>query len=123
MCLLDLPEFPCRKVIVALLLGAGRSFGQAEDKEPVAVVEIGGAGEWGLNGGSNFGPSLAVEVTPIEHWLELEAGEPVEKPLIPSPARRFSISCSGRGQSEDSVGIWSQAVDRALAAATNNRLV
>jgi hypothetical protein len=48
---------------------------KAEDKEPSAVVEIGGAGEWGLrDGGSSFGPTVAVEFTPIEHWLEIEAG-------------------------------------------------
>ncbi len=44
-------------------------------KESVAVVEIGGAPSWGItSGGSNFGPTVAVEVTPIENWLELEAG-------------------------------------------------
>lgn len=48
---------------------------QAEDKEPSAVLEIGGAGEWELrDGGSRFGPAAAIEVTPIENWLEIEAG-------------------------------------------------
>jgi hypothetical protein len=47
---------------------------QAEEKEPTAIIEIGGAGEWGLPGGSNFGPSVAVEFTPIKDWLEIEAG-------------------------------------------------
>jgi hypothetical protein len=43
--------------------------------EHAAVLELGGAGEWELtNPGSRFGPTLAVEVTPIEHWLELELG-------------------------------------------------
>ena len=43
--------------------------------EPAAVVEIGGAAGWNLkDAGSSFGPDLAVEVTPIENWLELEAG-------------------------------------------------
>ena len=47
----------------------------AEEKEPVAIVEIGGAGEWGLKeGGSSFGPTVAVEFSAIEHWLEIEAG-------------------------------------------------
>ena len=51
------------------------AFGQSVDKEPVAVVELGGASSWNLNGGgSSFGANLAVEVTPIENWLELEAG-------------------------------------------------
>ncbi len=46
---------------------------QAEEKEPIAVVELGGAAEWGLGGGSGFGPSAAVEFSPIKNLL-LEAG-------------------------------------------------
>jgi len=46
---------------------------KAEDKEPSAVVEIGGAGEWGLGGGSGFGPSAALELSPIKSLL-LEVG-------------------------------------------------
>jgi len=39
------------------------------------VVELGGAASWNTQDGtSSFGPSVAVEVTPIENWLELEAG-------------------------------------------------
>jgi hypothetical protein len=45
------------------------------DNEPAAILEVGGAAGWNLrDGGSSFGPDLAVEVTPIENWLELEAG-------------------------------------------------
>ncbi len=62
------------ELFATLLLFAGQAFGQAEDKEPAAIAEIGAAGEWGLHGGSAFGPALAGEVTPIEHWLEIEAG-------------------------------------------------
>jgi hypothetical protein len=47
---------------------------QAEEKEPNAIIELGGAGEWGLPGTSSFGPSAAVEFTPIKDWLEIEAG-------------------------------------------------
>ena len=50
---------------------------QSVDKEPepVAIVELGGAAGWDLKGGgSSFGWDLAVEFTPIEKWLELEAG-------------------------------------------------
>jgi hypothetical protein len=47
---------------------------QAEDKEPIAIVELGAAGEWGLPGASSYGPSLAVEFTLIKDWLEIEAG-------------------------------------------------
>jgi hypothetical protein len=44
------------------------------EKEPTAIVELGGAGEWGFPGTSSFGPSAAVEFTPIKDWLEIEAG-------------------------------------------------
>jgi hypothetical protein len=47
---------------------------QAEDKEPTAIVELGGAGEWDSPASSSFGPSAAVEFTPIKEWLEIEAG-------------------------------------------------
>ena len=47
---------------------------QAEEKEPSAIIELGGAGEWGLPSASSFGPSAAIEFTPIEHWLEIEVG-------------------------------------------------
>jgi hypothetical protein len=68
--------FACGKMtmgfIAALLLFAGTAL--AEDKEPSAVVEIGGVGEWGLGGGSSFGPAVAIEVTLLKNWLEIEAG-------------------------------------------------
>ena len=36
---------------------------------------MGGATSYSItDGGSSFGPTAAVEVTPIENWLELEAG-------------------------------------------------
>jgi hypothetical protein len=46
----------------------------AEDKEPTAIVELGVAGEWDSPASSSFGPSAAVEFTPIKEWLEIEAG-------------------------------------------------
>lgn len=58
-------------VSVATLLSAQA---RAEDKEPVAIVEIGSAGDWSLSGGSSFGPSAAIEFTPIKNWLEIEVG-------------------------------------------------
>jgi hypothetical protein len=62
-------------LIAFLFLCAGDAFAQSLEKEPAAIVELGGAANWNLNGGgSSFGPSAAVEVTPIEKWLELEAG-------------------------------------------------
>jgi hypothetical protein len=58
-----------------LFLFAGNTLAQAAEDEPAAVVELGGAASWNLkDGGSSFGPDVAVEVTPIENWLELEAG-------------------------------------------------
>jgi len=46
-----------------------------EDKDPVAILEVGAATSWEFNGGAAvFAPNLAVEVTPIENWLEVEAG-------------------------------------------------
>ena len=59
-------------LIAALLFFTASA--RAEEKEPTAIIEIGGAGEWGLPGASSFGPSAAVEFTPIKDWLEIEAG-------------------------------------------------
>ena len=67
---------PTKSLLLAsLLLSSGNTFAQGVNQEPAAVVEVGGAAGRDLkNGGSSFGPDLAVEVTPIENWLELEAG-------------------------------------------------
>jgi len=69
-------------VFSALLLCCAQAFAQAADsaeKTPTAslepIFELGAAAAWDLKGGaSSFGPTVAVEVTPIENWLELEAG-------------------------------------------------
>jgi len=61
----------------AVFLCSVGAFGQAVDKEPeaAAIVELGGATGWSIrNAASSFGPTVAIEVTPIEKWLELEAG-------------------------------------------------
>ena len=59
----------------SLFLCSEMAFAQPVDKDPLAIVELGGAAGWSLkNGGSTFGADAAVEVTPIENWLELEAG-------------------------------------------------
>jgi|SRR5579863_784360 len=61
--------------MVLLFLFAGNVFAWAAEEEPAAIVELGGAASRDLKGGgSSFGPDVAVEVTPIENWLELEAG-------------------------------------------------
>src|ERR1700749_3938030 len=45
------------------------------DKDPAAILEIGAATSWEVTGGAaTFAPNFAVETTPIENWLELEAG-------------------------------------------------
>ena len=62
-------------MMAALFLCTGNAFAQSVEKEPAAIVELGGAANWNVkDGGSGFGPTVAVEVTPIEKWLELEAG-------------------------------------------------
>lgn len=54
---------------------SGRAFTQSREDEPAAVIEFGGTAERSLTESqSSFGPTAAVEVTPIENWLELEAG-------------------------------------------------
>jgi len=51
------------------------SFAQSLEKDPATVVELGGAAGRSLTEGqSSFGPTVGFEVTPIENWLELEAG-------------------------------------------------
>jgi hypothetical protein len=47
----------------------------SDDKDPAAILEIGAATSWNVTGGAaTFAPNFAVETTPIENWLELEAG-------------------------------------------------
>jgi hypothetical protein len=46
-----------------------------QDKDAIAILELGAATNWNFSGGAaTFAPNLAAEITPIEHWLELEAG-------------------------------------------------
>ncbi len=62
-------------LMASLFLCSANAFAQSVDKEPAAVLEIGAAPDRSLKGGGwSFGPTVAVEVTPIENWLELEAG-------------------------------------------------
>jgi hypothetical protein len=57
------------------LMCAGAAHGADKEKEPSAILEIGGASEWSLqNGAAGLGPSVAVEFDAIKEWLELEAG-------------------------------------------------
>lgn len=60
---------------VSLFLSPASVFSQSPEKEPVAIAEVGAAGSWNIkDGGGSFGPTVAVEFTPIENWLELEVG-------------------------------------------------
>jgi hypothetical protein len=62
-------------LIVPFLLSAGNALAQSAEKEPVAIMELGGAGSWSVKDGrASFGPTIAVEVTPIDNWLEVEVG-------------------------------------------------
>jgi hypothetical protein len=46
-----------------------------EDKDPKIILELGAATNWNFSGGAaTFAPNLAAEITPIENWLEIEAG-------------------------------------------------
>jgi hypothetical protein len=61
-------------LLVALCAGTASGQSVAEEKER-AVVEVGAAAFRSITDPSNsFGPSVAVEITPIKHWLELEFG-------------------------------------------------
>jgi hypothetical protein len=64
-------------LVAGLIATAGQTLAgeRSDDDRHGAVLEIGTAGEWGLKDGkTSIGPSIAIEVTPIEHWLEIEAG-------------------------------------------------
>ena len=62
-------------LLISLFFCIGNALAQTDDKEPVAVIELGAAANRSLTEGqSSFGPTVAVEATPIENWLELEAG-------------------------------------------------
>jgi hypothetical protein len=65
-----------KSVVLAVLLAwAGNAWAQPSGDDPAAVVEVGGAASRSFKDGArSYGPDLAVEVTPIEKWLELEAG-------------------------------------------------
>jgi hypothetical protein len=73
----------CLFLFLCLLAHGRTSFGQSsghpqvanDDKDPKAILELGAATSWNLSGGAaTFAPNLAAEITPIENWLELEAG-------------------------------------------------
>ena len=54
---------------------SGHSQEASDAKDPAAILEIGAATSWNVTGGAaTFAPNFAVETTPIENWLEIEAG-------------------------------------------------
>lgn len=62
-------------LIACLGFSFGNAFAQSVEEEPAAIVELGAATSWNVKGGAaTFAPDFAVEVTPIENWLELELG-------------------------------------------------
>jgi hypothetical protein len=70
-------------LLTSALVCSGNTFAQsAHDKEAsatvkegAAIIELGGAAGWNIKDRSwNSGPDVAVEITPIENWLELEVG-------------------------------------------------
>jgi hypothetical protein len=62
------------RALAALILTAAPAFAAEQEKEPAAVLEFGAAGEVGLlDGTGRIGPTAAVEVPVIPHWLEVEA--------------------------------------------------
>lgn len=66
-----------RTLVIALFafICSGQVFAQSGEKEPRATIELGAAASYSFTeSNSSFGPTVAVEVTPIENWLELEAG-------------------------------------------------
>ena len=76
-------------VITFAFVCSGQSFAQSLEKEPAAVVELGGATGRSLTAGqSNFGPTVALELTPIENRLELEVGA---TPLFMRHSTEWSI--------------------------------
>lgn len=64
-----------RALIFCLVIAGRMALAQAAEKDPAAIAELGSATNWNVKGGAaSFGPDFAVEATPIENWLEIEAG-------------------------------------------------
>jgi hypothetical protein len=114
-------------LLAVMLLPARQARAGDPGKEPTAIVEVGAAAERATTGGdSSYGPSVAVEITPIEHWLEIEAGvAPMfargqtdwdvdllfKKPFVLSPTTEFMIGVGpswshtiAQGRTDDEFG-------------------
>jgi hypothetical protein len=70
-------QFMC---IVLLLLCVRNAAAQSvKEQKEFAVIELGGAAFRRVTGdaANSFGPSIAIELTPVKNWLELEIGTTV----------------------------------------------
>jgi hypothetical protein len=66
-------------LLLVLFLNSSNVIAQSVDTDkeegPVAIGEVGAAASRSIQeGSSSFGPTVAIEVEPIESWLEIEAG-------------------------------------------------
>ena len=82
------PAFRLTVASLCTFIGCLPYHGQATPQEPStrvettvnqkdnkAIFELGGATSWNVSGGApTFAPNIAVEIEPIENWLELELG-------------------------------------------------
>lgn len=118
---------PC--IFLLLFLSCAGNAAAQSDEEPKerAVVEVGGAAFRSLNGdtASSFGPSVAVEITPIPKWLELEFGTTAlfrrhstewgtdllfKKPWDISPKFEFMLGAGPEWDHSNQFGIKSNSV-------------
>jgi hypothetical protein len=78
MCRRTFTIFGTPLVLLLCLSASGQApvhgFAELHD-DPGVILELGAASSWNTTGGATaFAPNLAAETTPIENWLELEAG-------------------------------------------------
>ncbi len=93
---LRLPAFGQASTETYSAAPSGHLFKAGEDKDPIAILELGAATSWNLSGGAaTFAPNIAAEVTPIENWLELE---PACHPTLPATLRNGTRTCSLRNR-------------------------
>ena len=59
---------------IALAQDRAHQPSKPEDDDHAVVFELGAAGDWSRREGAHPGGTFAFEITPIEHWLELEIG-------------------------------------------------
>jgi hypothetical protein len=68
------PRVATAAVLIASFAAVQAHAGEKGEKEPVAIIELGGAAERTFTGETSIGPSAAVEFEPIKDWLEIEVG-------------------------------------------------